>query len=122
MRKKIIVYTKYCLSCLYPDEHLELIKWAQRKDTKIEWRRTTYRPIWHAKASKLYGSEDYSSFVVKNGKVIDFMDFIKSCKNKITPEGEKKQNDVLGLPKTKRSNRKNSVLVENQKTLQKNEK
>lgn len=108
---KVIIYTKYCLDCMWPQEWLNVVSWLQHERATLKVKRTTYRPDWHKVATKLYGSDDYTAFVVVNGEVIDFMEFTKDCKNKLVELGKTKEaeSDMQRLSKTKGSDRKARV-------------
>lgn len=108
---KVIIYTKYCLDCMWADEWLKVTSWLQHERIALKVKRTTYRPDWHQVATKLFGSEDYTAFAVVNGEVIDFMEFAKDCKNKLVELGKTKEteSDVQGLPKAEGGNRKARV-------------
>lgn len=110
---KAIIYTKYCLDCMWPDEWLSVTSWLQHQGISLKIKRTTYRPDWHKVATKLYDGDDYRAFVLLDGKVTDFMDFAKECKNKLIELGKTKvvDDDVQGLSKAKRANRKTRVRV-----------
>ncbi len=109
--RKVTIYTKYCLDCMWAEEWLHVTSWLQHERTALKVKRTTYRPDWHQVATKLYGSEDYTAFVVFNEEVIDFMEFAKDCKNKLVELGKTKEirDDMQGLPRTKGHDRKTRV-------------
>lgn len=115
---KVIVYTKWCLECVWPEEVKILRIWASDKNIKVK--RTSYRPDWHRKATKLYGSEDYDAFVVYKGKVEDFVSFVNDCKNKLVKEGKLKD-DMPNLQRTEDANREDGAKDKSAQTTNKNE-
>lgn len=104
----MVLYTKHCASCQFPEKIRELRTWCEQNNYKLEVKRTAYRPHWHKEASELWGSEDYAAFLCKEGKVMDFMSWRSKTKSKPV-KGAEKENDVQGLPKAKRTNRKSRV-------------
>lgn len=97
MRKKIIVYSKSCFSCVYPDKLQELRNYAAQHGLELKVYRTVYSPICHAAALKY--REDYRAFVVYNGKDYDIDDFIKKGA----------EDDLLELPEAKDTNGEDSM-------------
>lgn len=107
MPKKITIWSKYCVSCLWYDQWLNITNYAQKYDIKLKIKRTVYRPDWHWRATKLYGNPEYSVFVVVDGKVKDFMKFADSCKNKLVKSGKMKEgrDDMHSLQRAGRTDR-----------------
>ena len=117
--KEIILYTKHCAKCMYKEQLERLQKYAIEKGKSVKVKRTAYRPSWHKKAAELYGSEDYNIFFVEGAKIVDLLSWQSKTKKKPVSSGKKKgKNGVQRLPKTKRSNRENSLDLEENKTVQ----
>jgi len=113
--KTVTVYTKICLSCLYPDELGHFSNWAQRQKYKVVIKRTVYRPDWHKKAVQLWGDDEYTAFVVlPNGKRKNFMTFFDKTKKKPVVAGKIKEvkNDMPRLREAEGANRVDSVAME----------
>lgn len=117
----IIIYSKWCVQCMMPDDLLAVNMYALHKDLIVQVIRTAYRPADHKKATELWScrkgavegenSEDYKTFVVYNGKIQEFKEFLKMiirAENKMVKEAKTKDG-VQKVPKAKRSNRKSSV-------------
>ena len=95
MTGKIVIYTKFCLPCMYPAKWAEVKKWAMKNEVKVKIRRTAYRPDWHIIASIKYGRPNYYAFVIgTDDTVTDFIDF--DTKSKPVLNGKKKgmRNDM----------------------------
>lgn len=107
MAKKITIWSKYCVSCLWYEEWMAISNYAQHEGIDLKVKRTVYRPDWHYRATKLYGSNDYDVFVVVGKKVEDFMEFAEKCKNKLVKPGKKKEgeSDMHTLRRTRRTDR-----------------
>ncbi len=123
--KKIVIYTKWCLGCMWPEESRIVLLATSLENARIKVRRVTYRPDWERIAARLYGSEDYDAFVVINKKVIDYMEFAKQCKNKLIKAGIMKDiegdtDDMPKLQRTKRPDRAPSEVVEGHQDSSKN--
>lgn len=120
----IDIYTKYCLPCVMDKDWTRLQLRLIRAGYKLHVRRTTYDPSLHKKATKLWGDENYLAFAVfPDGKVAalgaietmldDIKDKrVKAGKTKPVRKKRSKKNDVLGLPKTSRRIRVDSVESE----------
>lgn len=115
----ILIYSKWCLECDYPDEVRELNLWSMKNNLSYKIIRTVYRPKDHKRAIELWSSragvtdgesEDYPPFVVYNDitSFKEFIDMIKDTKNKLVEEGETKS-ELHTLPKTKRTARTRRV-------------
>ena len=114
MKKEIIVYSKFCLKCFYPNESKKMKIWADENNVNLKIRRTAYRPDWHKKATNLWGDENYEAFIVlANGEVKDFVSFFNKTKKKPIKAGKMKGNNgVLGLRETEGDNREIGVEME----------
>lgn len=121
----IVIYSKWCVQCLYPDLLGKVDTYATSKDLNLQIIRTAYRPADHSKATELWScrdgapndeteedAADYPTFVLYGDKIYKLKEFVKMisdhAKNKMVKEGKAKD-DVQGLPKAKRAKRKNSV-------------
>lgn len=98
-KKKIIIYSKWCLECDYSEEFTDIKMLTQREGIEMSVVRTAYRPLRHHKAVKIWASangieeknaQDYPPFIVKGRSVTTFMDYAKQCKNKLARSGKKK--------------------------------
>lgn len=117
--KKITIWSKYCVRCLWYDDYMAIVNYAQHEGIGVKVRRTVYRPDWHWRATKLYGSDDYDVFVVRGKKVENFMEFAKKCRNKLVKAGKEKEvgDDVPTLQRARRTDREDSAdgeALENQ--------
>lgn len=115
----IVIYTKWCIECTHPEWLLLINTYALHHDLDVQVIRTQYRPADHDKATELWSSrsdvkeddaENYSTFVVDDDvyKMEEYLEMISDTKDKLVKEGETKD-DVQGLPKAKRSRRKNNM-------------
>ncbi len=108
-RAKAVIYTKYCLSCEYPEEWQAILSWYSHEGIDIKVKRTAYRPDWHKKAVKIWGGEDYLAFIqIGKGKAKDIMIEANKCKNKLAQLGRTKD-DMQRLSKAKGSDRKSRL-------------
>lgn len=115
--KQAIIFSKFCLKCMWPNEAQRFTNWAAKNNVKVTVKRTAYRPSYHREATELYGSEDYMAFVYMDGKVTDLVSWAEKTKKKPVQSAKKKgaPSDVCGLPKAKRADRKDSVVVQKNK-------
>lgn len=115
----VLIYSKWCVKCDYPEELQAIQTWAMHENLNVEVVRTAYRPKDHKKAVELWASmqgipedeaQDYPAFVVYNDivELEEFVCMIKDTKNKLVKEGETK-NDVHRRPQAKRTTRAHRV-------------
>lgn len=112
MKKKVTLYTKFCLNCYWPKQSIAIRQWAEREGMQLIVKRTAYRPDWHKEAVVLYGNADYTAFLVhEDGSMDDFVSFADKLRTKPFRGGRKKEvkNDMQGLRKTSRPNRTRRV-------------
>lgn len=70
--KVIKIYTKFCIDCIRSEEMKILLPYCRENGFDVEIVRTSYRPKLHDEASRLWGGEDYTMFLVYGGERIDF--------------------------------------------------
>lgn len=126
----LIIYSKWCLQCDYPEELLTINQWAMRRDLDTQIIRTAYRPADHQKAARLWAesqkltteaAQDYPAFVVdrssKPTRIIGLKELCEmitqdtteyELKNKLVKEGKIK-GDLQNVSRPKRSPRKNRM-------------
>lgn len=119
----IILYSKWCVECDYPDELQAINTYATRHDLELQIIRTAYRPADHDRATEIWGcrdgvseedAESYSAFVPYKDKIYTLEEFTEmigdDVKNKMIKEGETKD-DMQDMPRAKRNKRKTRVDV-----------
>lgn len=108
----LVVYSKFCVPCIYKEKWSNFQRLAREKGHKVKVVRTTYRPLAHAKATKIWGDEYYSTFVAfptgSNKTINECLDMWQdSAQNKMVKPGRvksrRKKNDMQRLRKAKRS-------------------
>lgn len=115
MVKKITVYHKPCLPCVFEDWYL-VEGFAAREGAKLRLRRTEYNPVWHRAATTIYGDEMYPPFMeFPNGRLITVEEVINYLK-------EGKQDDLQRLFRAKNTARKNRKKVSKKKAVEEAEK
>ena len=93
--KKITIYTKFCVKCLYPEQFTTVKRWCIENEVQLDIIRTTYRPAVHEMASIYYGSDKYTVYGrTEDGKIYDFLDLA----GEITNNNGK---DIFRTPKPK---------------------
>ena len=127
----IVIYSKWCVSCDSPEDLLAINMWALNNNLEVKVIRTAYRPADHRKAVELWSCrddlktrpEDYPAFVIYNGvhTLGEFIKMISNTKDKMF-KGGKTKDDMQGLPKAKRTKRKNCVVDSISKSKEKDEK
>lgn len=108
---KITVYHKPCLTCEFDDWHL-VENWADDNNIKLKKRRTEYNPLWHEKATEVWGDEMYPPFMVGDGNYITVEHVIEKIK-------AKEFNGLQNLFGAKNRTRKSRKVVESKKTAKK---
>lgn len=93
MSKRIVLYSKFCIKCMWPEELRRFQEYVVRNGYSYEFRRTAYRPKWHKEASEIYGGEDYTVFFTEGGKVVDLLTWEEKTKKKPLRKGKKKNAD-----------------------------
>jgi hypothetical protein len=107
MGKKAIVYHKPCLTCEFDDWHV-VENWANDNGIKLKKRRTEYNPLWHQKATEIWGDEMYPPFITDGANYITVEYAIEKIKGERT-------NDLLDMFGTKKRARKSRMVVEKKK-------
>ena len=90
---KVNVYSKFCMGCVLGESWGKLLVKAVKKGYDVKVHRTTYRPLLHKKASKLYGSQNYAFFFEIEGEIKsleEFKEMIDDIKDKRVKSGKKK--------------------------------
>lgn len=111
---KVKLYTKDCLPCVYDKDWNLMESWLNRNNITFKQRRTVYNPIWHQKASEIYGSPNYRAFFVfyktsRSYRVLPVSTVIKELK-------EKGDYDLQGLFRAKKSTRANRKVASAKKS------
>lgn len=96
---KAIIYTKICLPCVYGEGWTLAQKWGITNKVNLKVRRTTYNPLWHELATKVYGSDKYLAFMKIGRRKIKIGTMIKRLKE------EDDLHELLGANKSARKNR-----------------
>lgn len=98
MRLNVLtVYSKFCVSCVYKEDWDKVQLFASKHGYRLDTERTTYHPKRHAKATQLWGGEDYKAFMVTpSGEPISIVKLAKA----LTENGEW-NNDVCDVQRTK---------------------
>lgn len=109
---KVTIYHKPCLTCEFDDWHL-VEDWAQSAGIKLKSRRTEYNPLWHQKATEIWGDEMYPPFMVGDSNNYITVEYaIEKIK-------AKELDDLQNLFGTKKRARKSRKVVESKKTTKK---
>lgn len=122
--KKLTIYSKFCVPCLYGTEYLNRVKiWADGNGYSMHLKRTAYNPLWQAEAKKY--RQEYEAFILleDTSETYDFATFlddvlgsgVKKDKRKTKPVKKTKRkanNDLCRLSKTEEPTGVDSVLVE----------
>ena len=118
MTNYINIYTKVCLPCVMKKEWPEFRRSVTSAGYEIKMIRTTYDQGLHKEASKIWGNEGYTAFVLApNGEALSIPEakkmfdgikdkMIKAGKSKPVRKGNK---NVQRLRKTKRPIRVDAV-------------
>lgn len=108
----LLGFSKFCMDCVLPKSWAKVQRWANKNGFKLDIERTTYHPKRHAKATELWGGEDYSAFfMTPKGFPISIREFA----NLLTEEGEWRD-DLQGLRRTKEAFGQTSEVVATKKT------
>ena len=110
--KKLTIYSKHCVPCLYANDLANLKSWATARGIKVVVKRTSLNPLWHNQASKYL--DDYDTFIVYNEKVYDFASIVKVLNWKGA-----KNNDVQDVQSAKESTGTNRVAGKKSKAKSK---
>lgn len=114
-RQTLIVFSKFCVDCVWPEAWAKILKFATKNGYKIEVERTTYHPKRHEKATALWGDDNYTAFLMTpKGYPIDILELSKS----LTTEGGW-QDDMQGLRRTKDAFGKAESMVADSKNKKK---
>lgn len=108
---RLTVYHKPCLQCTFDDWHL-VENWAKTSDIKLKIRRTEYNPIWHRKATEIWGDEMYPPFITDGTNYITVEYAIEKLKRK-------EHDDLQDLFGAKKRTRKSRKVVEVEETSKK---
>lgn len=113
IKADIVIYSKWCVPCLYPEEMLAINYYASEHDLTVQLVRTVYRPADHKRAMELWrcregvppheleeAIENYPTFVVYK-KITRLEDFIKMIKAEQLKDKQVKADDLQRLSKTK---------------------
>lgn len=110
MPKELIAYYKPCISCTF-DDWCIVQQWASRNGIKLVERRTEYNPIWHKKATAVWGDEMYPPFITtKDGSAYAAIEYV------IEELMEGRDDDLQDLFRTKEPTRKGGQMVAKKKT------
>lgn len=66
---KLVIYTKFCLECVYDTEYQAIKSWAIKNNVDVTVLRTAYNPLHHSVATKY--RKDYLAFGVYRGRAYD---------------------------------------------------
>lgn len=117
-RKRINIYSKVCLQCVYKDEWKEVQQSIWRAGYEFNLIRTTYDKGAHKEATELWGDENYVAFaLMPNGEALTLgkaKKMFEGMKDKRVRAGKAKpirkgNKNVQGLRKTKRPIRVDAV-------------
>jgi len=106
---EVIVWSKFCVQCIRPEEWKRFEKYCQLKGWFITVCRTTYLPKLHEQATSIYGSENYTMFMQKDKMIYDFDYAIKKIddgEELFTEELPNKKVDIKKTKPAKRGKRK----------------
>lgn len=134
----IAIYSKWCVSCDYPDELNAVTDWAQKNGLSVQTIRTVYSPADHKKAMELWAAvndlnmdndddlaaaSQYPVFVVYKEvhTLKEFVKMIENEKDKMV-KGGMTEYDLQRLSKAKKAKRKVRLGVANGEVKKKNEK
>lgn len=115
---RLTIYSKVCLPCVLKDEWQKFRRAALEAGYELDVARTTYDSKLHDEASKLWGSDSYTAFIIApNGEALNINEakkMFEDIKDKLVKAGKTKpvrkgKKHVQGLRKTKRSIRVDSV-------------
>lgn len=72
MSKELVVWTKFCVPCVNREGWDLFEEYCKKNGYIATMIRTTYLPQLHEQATALYGSENYTIFIQKDGQLLDF--------------------------------------------------
>lgn len=80
--KKLTIYSKFCVKCLWPQELQSIEAYAKNNNMNVLQVRTVLDSKLHQIATSLWGNADYTAFVYDGENAVALKQFLDEHKTK----------------------------------------